>query len=163
MPSVHRMLRGAALACRHLARTVRNNELGEVVKSTLTNVIGIHGSPDGTLRFLTPVLWKLRRSYAGKGVPGRGKVRELKSERLRLDLSMKAGTFKLCRKCLLALVNPKPKSGGGPVCLGAVWRVRFVSPVKPVTVNMYVAAVKSFLGFAHRSASPASMPRPSSS
>jgi hypothetical protein len=37
------------------------------------------------------------------------------------------------------------------------------APVMPATVNVHVAAVKSFLGFATVPASPASTPRPSSS
>src|SRR5262245_51888244 len=74
---------------------MRDNELGEIAKSTRTIAIAIHGGFDGALCFLTPLLWELRRCYAGKGVPGGGKVWELKSERLRLDLSVKAGPFEL--------------------------------------------------------------------
>jgi hypothetical protein len=75
-----------------------DNELSEIAKSTRTITIAIHGGLDGAFCFLTPFLLKLRRCYAGKGIPGRGEVRELKSERLCLDLGAKASTFELSQK-----------------------------------------------------------------
>jgi hypothetical protein len=87
---------------------MRDNELGEIAKSTRTVAIAIHGGFDRALCVLTPLLWKLRGCYAGKGVPGGGKVCELKSERLRLDLSVKADSFELRDKWA------RVRKGAGP-------------------------------------------------
>src|SRR5262249_51739676 len=58
---------------------MRDNELGEIAKSTRTIAIAIHGGFDCALCFFHPLLSALRPRYAGKVVPGGRNVWYLKS------------------------------------------------------------------------------------